>query len=262
MESPRLSDIARQFATIFAAIFQIYASYVQGSQNGVIAQEIRSLVLPATYAFAIWGPIFILCLVYAVYQALPQHRNSPVLRASGWWIAAAFLADGVWIYAFTGRQFVVAQIIIISGWLCATTAFLIYARAMTTGRATSVDQWIIGPAFGLLAGWLTAASFVGLAGTLVASGLASDGTGAERGAAALLLAAAGVAVGLLLRAKPGFSPAWVAYGAAILWALLAIVVEQRGSSVLVAGAAIVGMALVVVALAFPRGHITPAQSPA
>lgn len=261
MDAPRLSDVARQFAIVFAAIFQIYASYAQGSQNGAIAQEIRSLVLPATYAFAIWGPIFLLCLVYAIYQGLPQHRTDAVYRASGWWIAAAFLADGVWIYAFTSRQFVLAQMIIVVGWLCATMAFLIYARGMMSGRATNVDQWIIGPAFGLLAGWLTAASFVGLAGTLVAMGLPPDGAAAERGAAALLLAAAGVAVGLILRAKPGFSPAWVAYGAAILWALLAIVVEQRSSSMLVAGAAIVGMVLVVAALAFPQGHMAPAESP-
>jgi hypothetical protein len=262
MEAPRLSDVARQFAIVFTAIFQIYASYVQGSQNGVIAQEIRSLVLPATYAFAIWGPIFLLCLVYAIYQALPQHRTSPALRASGWWAAGAFLANGVWIYAFTSRQFVLAQFIIIAGWLCATSAFLLYARAVTSDRAASIDQWIIGPAFGLLAGWLTAASFVGLAGTLVAVGLAAEGAAAERGAAALLLAAAGVGVGIILRAKPGFSAAWVAYGAAVLWALLAIVVEHRSDSLLVAGAAIVGMALIVVVMVLPSGQVNPVRSPA
>ena len=262
MEAARLSDVARQFAIVFTAIFQIYASYVMGSQNGAIAQEIRSLVLPATYAFAIWGPIFLLCLVYAIFQALPDRRTDPAFRACGWWTAAAFLANGVWIYAFTGRQFVLAQIIILGGWLCATMAFLIYARTMMAARSTPIDQWIIGPALGLLAGWLTAASFVGLAATLVSTGLPADGVAAERGAAALLLAAAGVGVGIILRAKPGYSPAWVAYGAAVLWALLAIVVEQRSDSLLVAGAAIVGMALIVVVLVLPDGQINPAQSPA
>jgi hypothetical protein len=54
----------------------------------------------------------------------------------------------------------------------------------------------------------------------------------------------------------------VAYGAAVLWALLAIVVEQRNASMLVAGAAIVGMALVVVAMVLARGQITVAKSAA
>ncbi len=262
MEAPRLSDVARQFATVFAAIFQIYASYVSGREVGAIAQETRSLVLPATYAFSIWGPIFLLCLVYALYQAVPRRRTDRAFRAYGWWAAAAFLANGVWIYAFTNRQFVLAEVIIVTGWLCAVTAFLICARVTPPAAASNIDQWIIGPAFGLLAGWLTAASFVGLAGTLVAMGLSADGPGAERGAAALLLAAAGVAVGLILRARAAFSAIWVAYGAAVLWALLAIVVEQRNASMLVAGAAIVGMALVVVAMVLARGQITVAKSAA
>jgi hypothetical protein len=67
LEESRLSDVARQFANVFAAIFQIFASYTVGSAVGSIAQEYRSLILPAPYAFAIWGPIFILCGFYALH---------------------------------------------------------------------------------------------------------------------------------------------------------------------------------------------------
>src|SRR5687768_10630671 len=87
MNSPQLGDIARQFAVVFAAIFQVYGSYSVGRSVGVIAQENRSLILPASYAFSIWGPIFILCGLYALYQALPAQRENSTFRAIGLWTA-------------------------------------------------------------------------------------------------------------------------------------------------------------------------------
>ena len=72
----QLGAIGRQFLNIFAAIFQVYASYVVGDSVGAVAQEVHSLITPASYAFAIWGPIFLLCALYAIYQALPAERES------------------------------------------------------------------------------------------------------------------------------------------------------------------------------------------
>src|SRR5688500_16617347 len=171
MGGPRLNDVARQFANVFAAVFQVYASYTVGSSVGVIAQEYRSPILPATYAFAIWGPIFILCGAYALHQALPAQRGNPVLRGIGWWTVGAFLANGAWSYAYTNRQFVLAQAISFAGFIFAGGSYLRFARVVPAARATQLDNWLIGPTMGLLFGWLTAASVVGLAGKLIAQGL-------------------------------------------------------------------------------------------
>src|SRR5215212_4248983 len=137
IDGPRLSDIARQLANLFAAIFQIYASYAVGSSIGVIAQENRTLILPATYAFAIWGPIFILCGAYALYQALPAQRENSVFRAIGWWTIGAFLSNGAWSYAYTNRQFILAQAIIFAGSVFSGVAYLRFARAVPAARATT-----------------------------------------------------------------------------------------------------------------------------
>lgn len=158
MDQPRLSDVARQFAIVFAAIFQIYASYVVGTSVGAIAQEFRSPIIPAIYAFAIWGPIFILCLVYAVYQALPAQRENSVFRAIGWWTAGAFVANGAWSYAYTNRQFILAQVILLAGFVFAGGAYRRFVREASAARAKNLDNWLLGPALGLLFGWITAAN--------------------------------------------------------------------------------------------------------
>lgn len=259
MNQPRLDDVARQFAVVFAAIFQVYASYVVGDSVGAIAQEYRSLIFPATYAFAIWGPIFLLCGVYAIHQALPAQRDNPIYRAIGWWTAGAFLANGVWSYAYTNRQFLLAQLIIFAGFVLAGGAFLRFAREAAGTRTTRVAAGIVGPALGLLFGWITAANIVGLASSLVALGFSGSGQGAAIGGAALLLLGGAVAFFVILLSKSGPEAAWIPFGAAVLWALAAVIVEQRDASSITTGAAILCAALVLAAMIGPwKSPLQPA----
>ncbi len=247
----RLGDIARQFAVVFAAIFQVYASYVSGASVGTIAQENRSLILPAGYAFSIWGAIFLLCGLYAIFQALPAQRDNPIFRGIGWWTAAAFAANGAWIYAYTSRQFVLAQAIILAGFVCAGGAYFRFTRPDGGQSGATIQRWVVGPALGLLFGWLTAATIVGLAGTLVAQGFAATGQGAEIGGAALLLLGGAVAFFVILMSKRGPESAWIAYGAAVIWALVAIIVEQRSASTATTAVAAVCTVLVLAAMLGP-----------
>jgi hypothetical protein len=259
MADSRLSDIFRQFAVLLTAISQVYFSYTVGQDVGGVAQENRSLILPASYAFSIWGAIFLLCLFYAVYQALPTNRTSIIFRAVGWWSAGAFLCNTIWNQIFINRQFALSQVIIFCGLLCAGMAFFRFVQTATPRRLKAVENWVVAPAFGLLFGWLTAATVVGLASVLVASGLAPTGEGAEVGGAALLLFGSALAFFVVLFSRSSPSSAWVAYGAAVIWALVAVFLEQRGTSVLVGLTAAVGMVLVAAALVGPwkRGPRTP-----
>jgi hypothetical protein len=255
MIQPRLSDVTRQFSIVFAAIFQIYASYTVGSSVGAIAQEYRSFILPASYAFAIWGPIFILCGVYALYQALPAQRENRIFRVIGWWAAGAFLANGAWSYAYTSRQFLLAQAIIFAGFVFAAGSYLGFARAVRAADAANIDNWLIGPTFGLLFGWITAASVVGLAGTLIAKGFAASGQRAEIRDAALLLLAGAVAFFVILASRRGPYGAWASFAAAVLWALVAIMVEQRSTSTITTAAAAVTAVFVLFAAFGPWKHL-------
>jgi hypothetical protein len=265
VNQPRWSDVARQFAVVFGAIFQIYASYGVGRSVGAIAQELRSLITPATYAFSIWGPIFILCLAYGIYQALPAQRENSILRAIGWWTAGAFIANGAWSYIFTNRQFILAEAILLAGFVFVGGAYLRYAREAPATRASNFGNRLIGPTLGLLFGWLTAASAVGLASTLISQGFAATGQGAEIGGGALLLAGGAVACFVILASRDRPYSTWIAYGAALLWALAGVVIEQRSASNITISAALIAAALVLLVMFSPgavrsrplSGSLTP-----
>lgn len=262
MADTRLNDMLRQFAVVLTAISQVYFSYAIGREVGGIAQENRSLILPASYAFSIWGAIFLLCLLYAVYQALPANRESPIFRAVGWWSAGAFLCNTIWNQIYINRQFVLSQVVIFCGVLFAGMAFFRFIQTAKPERLSSVENWVVGPAFGLLFGWLTAANVVGLASVLVANGFAPVGQGAETGGAALLLFGSTIAFFVIVFSRTGPSSAWVAYGATIIWALVAVFLEQSGASMVVGIAAAIGMVLVVAALVGPWTRAPRTRLPA
>lgn len=244
------NDAARRVANVLGAIAQVVAGFfgvAVGLDVGAVSDQNRTTIVPSGYAFAIWGPIFLLALAYAAYQALPRQRTDPLLRRIGWFTAAGFAGNAVWEVLFPARQFVASQVLIVAVWVCLAVAFARIVDGMRAG-ATAGERWLVALPIGLLFGWLTAATAVGVATTLVALGVAAAGPAAVFGGAALLVFGAAVAGAVVARAKAGPWQAWIPYLAAVLWALAAVAVGHRSDAPAVAVTAIV-LAVVLVAVA-------------
>ena len=249
MKHELFKDVTRQTLNVVGAVAQVGAGAVVGPGVGLVANEHRSSILPAGYAFTIWSFIFLLFAAYAAYQALPSRRTDPLLRSIGPWTAGATIGNGIWTLLFPNRLFVPAQLMIVTITVCAVVALLRYQTATVRHEASGFERWIIGLAVGLLAGWITAASFVGFAGTLVTLGWGASGDGAAAGGSGLLLFAGGVAVAVLLAAGNGELVAWLAYAGAVVWALVAVAANNAAGSGFVAAVALAVAAAVMVLVA-------------
>jgi hypothetical protein len=144
-------DVARQVAVVLAAIFQVVAPTLSRPAIGRVSAENPTLVVPADYAFVIWTPIFLLALVYTVYQALPANRENPLLKRVGWFSALVYFFNGIWEVLFPAREFVLSQVVFVGILAGAIIAFVLVQRGADPQRRA--DRWLIAPAFGLLAGW-------------------------------------------------------------------------------------------------------------
>lgn len=244
------TDVVRQTANLLGALFQILAAAVAGPAVGRVANDYETFVLPAGYAFAIWLPIFALSLAYAVYAALPARREDELLRRVGPFTAAAFFLNGLWEILFPARQLVAAQVMLLGVFLAAGAAYLIAQRQISDTRANVAPSGglLVAPAVGLLFGWVTAATLVGIASTLAGLGLLAGGIVEALLGAFLLLVGGLVACGALLAGGIGPFLGYLAYGATFLWALVAVVVEQYGESALTTGAAVVAAVCVLAVL--------------
>ncbi|WP_156753679.1 hypothetical protein [Actinokineospora pegani] len=243
--APTAPDRVRQGVVAVLAVAQIGSSYTLGQSAGTVARENPSSILPAGYAFAIWGLIFAASLAYAVAALTPSLAAHPVVRATGWPVAVAFAANTVWALVFPERLFVLSQVVIVIGMAAAVWTTIAAQRAADGNRLVAT---LFCGSFGLLAGWLTAATFVGLANTVSALG---GGAGQVTGLVLLVLAAA-VAAYVLHAGSGGPLPGSLAYGFAVVWGLVAITVEQWTPSRTTAVAALVLGVLLAGVLAATR----------
>ena len=70
---------------------------------GEISARYQNLFTPASYAFAIWGIIFLGLVAYGIFQvrrAFFSKKESPFIEQTGYWFALANVLNCCWVFAF------------------------------------------------------------------------------------------------------------------------------------------------------------------
>ena len=187
-------------------------------------------ILPAGYAFALWGLIYLWLVVMAGYGLLRRDGDEAwdAPRAP---LIASLAVGAIWLPVATASP-VWATVLI---WAMLGAAIL--ALLQTPGR----DVWLLRAPIGLYAGWLTAASCVSLGTTLIGWGVPP--LGLVGWSVACLALALGLAAAVL-GARPS-----LLYGAAVIWALVAVTARNGVDAV---GLFALGGAVAVAALTLLR----------
>ncbi len=238
-----------RFVLLIASIAMPAMAYLSqtgwlGPTNGEISNRYPTLLVAAGYAFAIWGLIFTLDLLFGIAAAVRRPEDATVRRV-GPVVAAGFLLTGIWSPVFTLELFWLALAII---WLAlGTMAWSAVQLARAPGRRGRLRS-LATIAVSLHAGWLSLAAFLNTAQVLVAH----EVPGTVGWSMALYAAAAALLLGL--NHRMGGNPA---FAAAALWGLGAVYVKQtshglEGSTLAawVALAIAVALGLQTVALGF------------
>ncbi|MEU1971618.1 tryptophan-rich sensory protein [Microbacterium sp. NPDC019599] len=243
-------DLVRQIAVICATCFMFVAAAVgTGAFGGTSVQELQggaldsdgSYLAPARPAFSIWSAIYLLLIVYTVWQALPAQRGDRRQRGIGWWVALTAVLNGLWLVAaqFATLPVTVAVIFLLAAALGAT-----FQRTTVVRADRIVDRILIDGATGLHLGWVTLASVANTAAWLTASGI--DVAAPAAWGIGVLAVVAAIGVALPLASGGRFAP-----GLAIAWGLVWLSVGRLTwdpSSVPIGIAAIV---VAVIVLAVP-----------
>jgi len=213
-------------ATLILALAQPVAGVIPflglGQSIGDMAAASSTAASPATYAFVIWTPIFLLSAIWAIRQMLVEDAATLRLRPP---LAIAFALNVLWMLLaeFTGNGLHLV-VVLAGGVAAALWAFLPEARRLPEG---AFSRWLLRPFLGLFAGWVSAAVFANLSGALKAMGLDPDPW-----LSALLVLLAGGLAALVLRRSQG--DPWYALAAG--WALVAIALADFG----LAGVGVIG----------------------
>jgi hypothetical protein len=247
------TDLARSAAVGVLAVVQLVVSVLAGSglageSVGAVAWSYRTPVLPADWAFAIWGPIYLAFLGYAVYQLLPAQRGRAVHRRTGWWLAASTLLNAGWVLAFSTRHVLLAELLLVA--LLAVLA-LVFGRLSRVRAAGTAERVALRLPVALYTGWVSLAVVAGTAATGVRLGLPGTGALATIAAVLIVLVAAAIVASVVT-----VGTAVVGYAAAAVWALVGIALADTPAAVGVAAA----VATVVVLFATAR-RVTTSGDP-
>ncbi len=236
-----MATSVRRFLLPIASLFQIAGSslppiFKWGEPIGERSLALDTALVPAGWAFSIWGIIFLWSVMFAFYAASRREDNAALADKVAVPAIAAFSLNGIWgLYTPFFGLTLISEVIIVLGLLFALTA------ALTASRfpgVSIVERLLISAPLGLLAGWVTAASFVG--GSSVLLGMGVEITNFVMLA---ILVSATIFAGAVILNRPSMT-----YVIAVVWALVGVISKNlEGGNQLVlyaAGASIVAVGLI------------------
>ncbi len=191
----RISSILTLVVVIGATIAANILAFTTNMDTGDIANQTfdsTNYFFPATYVFTtIWPVIYAGIVGWAIYQALPAHRDNPRFRAAAPWLMVNMVLNAVWVWVF-GMQAFVSTLPIM--FILVYTTVVIY-RKLEIGR-TPVGRWerIFQIALTIYLAWLTVATVANIASALISVGWNGFGLSREVWGLIMLLVGAGLAV--------------------------------------------------------------------
>lgn len=240
-------DFLRQFVTLLAIIGAFVVNVVSNifPLNGLNIGEISNtlfkdvLIIPANYAFAIWGLIYLGLFALGIYQFLPNQKHDLDLRNTGYLLVIACVAQSIWVYLFLSRLFVLS---IVAMLLILLPLIGIYLRlGIGQKHVSRSKKWCVHFPISIYLGWISVATIVNVACALYFQGWGGWGISAQIWTLIMLLAAFAIA------AVIGFQRQDVAYMGVIVWALVAIAIKHWNNSLLRNVALILALVLVAIA---------------
>lgn len=237
-----MSSTTLRFVVLGTAVLQFAFPFcVNPFRDG--AQPVRawepSQIEPARYAFAIWGPIYLTAIGYAIWQLTPMGRRTPVTLRIAPLAIILYLGSSLWLSVVQFGPLWASMPILAIMAVCAVTSLVLAVRA-ADGSWQQFLCFVV--PFALYAGWTVCATFVNVAEVAPQYGFDRFGLPADNYAILSIVVLTG-AVGFALWLTQGN----IVFAGTVAWALVAIIVAafQRGHSLRVAIAALIALAAVV-----------------
>jgi hypothetical protein len=195
---------------------------IGGKYTGELSDAIPNLFVPAGITFAIWGIIYILIIIFAIYLARDLFKKEkitkPILEKCSFFFILANGANIIWIFLWHYEQVVLSLLAML---MLFFSLLFIYLK-LNIGRenVSMKEKLFVHIPISVYLGWITIATIANVTAVLVTSGW--DGFGInEQMWTTLILIVATILTVLILITRKDYS-----YSAVVIWALLGIFLKR------------------------------------
>lgn len=238
--------IATLAAIVFAIIwnFATNISPPTGVSIGELSNTVFAAVriIPANYAFAIWGLIYTGLVAFGIYQLDSRRTDNISLQKTRPWLVLVSVLQCTWILLFLYQQMLLSTLVML-GILWGLVKCYLSLHSPTKNTRPLSTNWV--PAvFSVYLGWISVATIVNIAATLYLWGW--NGTPLSSDLWTVLLVAASVGLALVLSAIYADR----VFGGTIVWSIVGIIFANLDSP-LIGVASLAAIAILSVSL-LPR----------
>lgn len=187
---------------------------IGGKTTGQVSEAYPNLFTPAPYTFAIWGLIYLLMLVFVLYQwgIFDGGKRSAFVRESvGLGFAASCILNTTWVMLWHGQEIGLSTLCIA---LLLLSLILIRDRLKDAGGSDLLQRLTVNTGFSIYFGWIIAATIANISVLLTKIKWDGFGLPPDFWTAAVLLIGAGIAFCVVVFGRDrlaGFAIMW-AYG--------------------------------------------------
>jgi benzodiazapine receptor len=208
-----------------------------GKTTGQISDLYPTLVTPAGYVFSIWSVIYILLLVFVVFQAMPKNRERPFHKEIGYLFVLSCVINIIWLFLWQYQQMIISVPLML-GLLGSLIA--IYLRLNIGKSGVPLKERIsVHLPFSVYLGWITVATIANISVALVSVGWGSLGIAPTSWAVLVTVVAVLITLIVIATRKD------IAYSLVLIWALAGIMMKQAANQTVAMTA---GISAVVIAV--------------
>lgn len=134
---------------------------------GQISDSYPVLITPAGYVFSIWGLIYLLLLIFCIFQFLPKYEDSQPVKEIGIFFSLTCLENIGWIFAWHYKMFALSLLIMLA--FLVTLIIIMIRLYRITPSMSLLEKRVFKLPFSVYLGWISVATIANISFVLVAS---------------------------------------------------------------------------------------------
>ena len=196
---------------------------IAGKNTGELSDLYPSLFTPAGFTFSIWGIIYLLLIIFTVYQSkglfgesnIP--RNKFLYRIDIWFFVSS-LANMAWVFAWHHQMVWLSMLLML---VILGSLLLIYLRLGVGLRTTEKkEKYLVHLPFSVYLGWITVATIANAATVFISYNWNGFGISPEIWTSVMIAIATIITLIVLITRKDLF------YSLVIIWAFIGIIYKR------------------------------------
>ena len=195
---------------------------INNKTTGQLSDQYPNLFVPAGLTFSIWGLIYILLAIFAIYQLAMVIRKdtqqSSFIERIGLFFFGSSVANIAWIFAW---HYEIVPLSLLLMLLLLGCLVAIYLR-LSIGKSASTksEKYLVHLPFSVYLGWITIATIANVTALLVDINWNTFGLGEQFWTVAVIVVGIAIALSVLFTRRDIF------YCLVVDWALLGILLKR------------------------------------